>query len=177
MTGGKSKQRIRTVRPTALMYCEGAHDLAFVRHAVNIYARAGKTNVRIRTKQGNGGSPDSLVIEATNVLGSFDRRLLKVDRDRSAEEIRKAEKLSLKSGITIVWSRPCIEAVLLTILEGKDYSRYQSKTCKRIFESNYIPTQKRADSRAYEKLFTVEVLEEARKKLPEVDQLVTFIKG
>lgn len=176
MTGGKNK-KTRKVRQTALVYCEGAHDLAFIRHVVNTYAQAGKTNVRIRTKQGKGGSPDSLIVEAVNVLGSFDRRLAKMDRDRSADEIRKAEKLSTKHDIVIVWSKPCIEALLLSILDGKDYSGYKSKTCKRLFESNGILANKRTDSRAYEKLFPLSVLEKARTASSELDQLINFIEG
>lgn len=174
MSGGR-KQKVRSVRKTALIYCEGAHDLAFVRHLINTYVTTGKTKVRIRTKQGNGGAPDTLVLEANNVLGSFDRRIVKLDKDRSQDEIRKAEQMSKKTGIKLIWSIPCIEALLLTIIEHKDFSRYKSKTCKQRFEAKYIPSGKRADSRAYGNLFPISIVEEARKTIPELNSLIDFI--
>jgi len=177
MSGGKNKQKTRSVRRTTLIYCEGAHDQTFVRHLVDVYAAAGRVNGRVNVKRGRGGSPDSLIIELTRVSGSFDRRLLKADKDRARAEIEKAEYLSNKEGIPIIWSKPCIEALLLTILDGKDYSGYQSKTCKQHFEARYIAADKRTDSRAYEKVFTVDVLEEARKRVPELDELIQFITG
>ncbi len=174
MSGGR-KTKIRSVRRTALVYCEGAHDLAFVRHLINMYTIAGKTGIRIRAKQGNGGAPDVLVIEANNVLGSFDRRVVKLDRDRTYDEIKKAERIAKKLNIELIWSVPCIEALLLAILENKDFSGYKSKTCKQRFERDYVASDKRTDSRAYEGQFSLEFIENARKRLPELDTLIRFI--
>jgi len=140
-----------------------------------MYTAAGKTNIRIRAKQGNGGAPDILVIEASNVLGGFDRRVVKLDRDRTHDEIKKAERIAKKLNIELIWSVPCIEALLLAILENKDFSGYKSKTCKQNFEKRYITSDKRTDSRAYESLFSIHVIESARKKLPELESLIHFI--
>lgn len=175
MASGGRGFRVRSVRKTALIYCEGAHDLAFVRHLINTYTNAGKTSIRIRAKQGKGGAPDTLVMEANNVLGGFDRRAVKLDRDRADSENKKAEDASEKLGIVLIWSKPCIEALLLEILENKDFSAYKSKTCKQRFEKHYIPSGKRTDSRAYESLFPLSIIEAARKKLPELEALVQFI--
>lgn len=116
-----------------------------------------------------------LVIEAGNVLGGFDRRAVKLDKDRSAAEIKKAEQLAKKTGIVLIWTKPCIEALLLDILENKDFSSYQSKTCKQRFEKQYVNTAKRTDSRAYESIFPIGVIEDARKRIPELDALIRFV--
>lgn len=174
MSGGNAKRR-RVVNSTALVYCEGAHDLAFLRHLINIYTQAGKTNTKFRSKQGKGGSADSLLNEVQNMPGAFDRKIVKTDRDRDANEIRKAEILASKLNVIVAWSNPCIEALLLSIIDGKNYSRYKSKTCKDLFERNHIPTNKRTDSRAYEKKYTIELLESAKNRLPELEIIIGFI--
>lgn len=175
MVNGGSAKVGRRVRSTALIYCEGAHDLAFVRHTIGLYKQAGLTIARFRSKQGKGGSPDSLLIEALNIPGDFNRKLVKADKDRPLNEIKRAEQLSSKNAVIIIWSKPCIEALLLSILDGKDYSGYKSKACKQDFETNCIPHSKRANRQAYARLFTLKKLEEARKRIPELDQLISFI--
>lgn len=167
--------RIRKVRSTALIYCEGAHDLAFIRYLIGLYSRERTIKTKFRTRQGKGGSPDTLVVEAVNIPGSFDRRLVKADYDRAAEELQKAETLAGQHKIVIIWSQPCIESMLLTILDGKDYSRMKSKECKALFEAAHIPASKRTDMRSYEKMFALDVLETARKKIEELDKLIKFI--
>lgn len=174
--GGKQKQKNRrAVRRTALIYCEGAHDLAFVRHLIKLFEKEKKSKIRHRSKQGHGGAPDSLINEAVNVIGSFDKKIVKADRDREESEIQKAEALSLEYSIPIIWSEPCLEALLLSIIEEKNYTNQSSKLCKQRFEEKYIPPNKRTDSRAYEKLFTLDVINKARKRIPELNQLVKYI--
>lgn len=173
--GRGSVVRVRDVKKTALIYCEGAHDLAFIRYLIDLYARNRQLKTKFRTRQGKGGSPDTLVIEARNVPGDFNRKLVKADKDRTGSEIKRAETLAARERILIVWSKPCIEALLLAILDGKDYSRYKSKTCKSKFESTHMPTNKRTDIRAYSKLFPIRVVEDARMRVEELDRLVDFI--
>lgn len=174
MDSGRAK-RIRTVSSTALVYCEGVHDLTFLRHLIKLYTRERTVTTKFRTKQGKGGSPDTLVIEALNTPGDFDRRLVKADRDRDPAEIERAESLAAEHSAVVVWSIPCLEALLLSVIDGGDYSGRQSKDCKDMFESTHIKAEKRTDGQAYTRIYTLEVLEAARQRLPELDQLVGFI--
>ncbi len=57
----------RRVRPTALVYCEGAHDLAFSRHIKKIYSGKSTTGTHFKVQQGGGGSPDSIVQEVLRI--------------------------------------------------------------------------------------------------------------
>lgn len=168
-------RRIRTVSSTALVYCEGVHDLTFIRYLIKVYTQERTVVTKFRSRQGKGGSPDTVVVEAINTPGAFDRKLVKVDRDRDPAEIERAESLAVEHSIVIVWSVPCLEALLLSVIDGGDYSNRESKDCKKIFESTHIKAEKRTDSQAYAKIFTLEVLEESRQRLPELDQLITFI--
>jgi hypothetical protein len=174
MSGGRAV-RIRSVSSTALIYCEGAHDLAFLRYLISTYSKSRTINTKFRGKQGKGGSPDTLVIEAINIPGDFDRKLVKADRDRAEEEIQRADELAGQNDIVIVWSRPCIEALLLTILDGRDRSLWKPQTCKRTFERLHVPASRRTDAQAYARVYTPEILEDARQRLPELDQLISFI--
>lgn len=174
MTAARSISTQRSVGSTALLYCEGVHDLTFIRHVMKTYADANRLKARYRTKQGKGGSTDGLAEELLRVPGDFDRYLLKVDKDRDPSEINRAEAIAAARGIIIVWSVPCLEALLLTILDGRDYSMLSSAQCKGLFRK-VIPDHKRIDTRAYEKQYTLAVIEKARKTIPELNQIVEFI--
>lgn len=173
-------QRIsRQVRPTALVYCEGAHDLAFVRHIKKLYSNRSATNTRFKAQQGGGGSPDSIVQEALRIPDDFDRYLVKVDNDRTRAEHDNAVTIAeTKANIEICWSAPCLDAMLLSILNpNKHYSRYQSSTCKHEFERNYIAADKRRARSAYDRVFTIRRLEEARQRIVDLDQLIKFFEA
>lgn len=75
----------------------------------------------------------------------------------------------------MVWTTPCLEALLLSIADGQDYSARPSQECKNLFETEHIRADKTMDSRAYEAVFTLEMLEDARQRIPELDQLILFI--
>jgi hypothetical protein len=169
----------RQVRPTALIYCEGAHDLAFVRHIKKLYASRSATNTRFKAQQGGGGSPDSIVRETLRIPDDFDRYLVKVDNDRSRAEHDNAVAIAqTKDNIEICWNTPCLDTMLLSILNpGKNYSGYQSRTCKHEFQRDYIQADKRRTPASYDRHFTLEVLEEARQKIPDLDQLIKFFEA
>lgn len=173
-------QRVtRRIRPTALVYCEGAHDLAFVRHIRKLYSSKSATMTKFKDRQGGGGAATSLMNELKRTPGDFDRYLLKVDDDRNQNEHQEAVRMAEGMGNTeICWSNPSLDALLLSILNpGTDYSRRQSNTCKSEFERNYIPHDKRTNPTAYDTLFTIEVIEEARQRIPELNQLVNFFEA
>jgi|GEM_PF-727581 len=174
---------IRSVRPTALIYCEGAHDLAFMRHLKRLYSSASATKTNFSTTKGSGGSLDTLVADALKVPGDFNRYLVKLDNDRTKDEFDKAnslaEQVNANGGyLTITASYPCLDALLLSILRpGQDYTRKKSKTCKREFERDYLAADKRLNSAAYDRIFARQVLDEARKNIAELDDLIRFLEA
>jgi hypothetical protein len=169
----------RAIRPTALLFCEGAHDLAFVRHMVSLYQPRGSGTTNIRTKQGHGGAVHKLVENALAVPGDYDRILVKLDSDRgegNPAELQKAELLAARNAIILNFSYPCLDALLLAILDpNRDYTNWRSATCKKKFEKEYIAPERRTSSLSYGGHFTREVLEEARTRIAELDTLIRFI--
>lgn len=173
----KPKTVYRIVRPTALIYCEGAHDLIFVRLLKSFYAGdnpPSRPNISVR--KGRGGSAYGLVEDAARLDG-FDQKLVKLDNDRPSNEISKAKAIAAKKGITLAISTPCLESLLLVILQpGKDYTRWSSNRCKREFETKYVPRDKRTIPKAYRRYFTKTKINVARSNSQELDELISFIE-
>lgn len=168
----------RQVRPTALIYCEGAHDLAFVRHLKKIYASKSVSNTHFTARQGGGGAPITLVEDAMRIPGDFDRTMVKMDADRPKAEYKTAETLATGRKITMSYSDPCLDALLLTILKpSSDYSLKGSAYCKKEFEGEFITANKRSSSLLYERFFTRTVLQEARKHIPELDEIIRYFEA
>jgi hypothetical protein len=164
----------RTVRPTALIYCEGAEDLVFIRHLKKIYSSSSQSKTHFTVTKGSGGGQDRLVADALKFPGDFDRKMVKADKDRGELESTKAERLANRNNVLIAWSIPCLEGLLLSILDNKSYVRHQASTCKRLFERDHIPAKKRSESSAYERIFPKAVLEEARTRILELNSLIEF---
>ena len=73
---------------------------------------------------------------------------------------------------------PCLEALLLRILnDGKILEGEKSGYYKKEFEKKHICENKRCDIDEYEKIFPKTVLNLARKKVSELDEIVGFIEG
>jgi len=169
----------RVVRATALLFGEGRDDRMFLAYLVSIYA-AGQDlrRPKISTKKGRGGSADGVVQDAHKLPGSYSRKLVKLDKDRPQEEIDEATRIAQRHKIQIVFSMPCIEGTLLNILEpGTNYANKSSQTCKRTFESRYISTANRGKMSEYVRWFTKDLLDEARQRVPELNELITYIES
>lgn len=178
-----NERTARQVRPTALVYCEGAHDAAFINHIKSLYVNVSQTNTRFKVMTGQGGSPDSLVRELLRIPDDYDRHLVKVDNDRTGSERQLAESLAALSNtqkkvIMFCWSTPCLEALLLSIVDSTfNTGRRQSNTLKQQFENGYIPADKRSNRRSYEQHFSRQVLDSARQRIPELDELIKFFEA
>ena len=74
---------------------------------------------------------------------------------------------------------PCLESLLLTILEKeKDYSNYQKcNQCKKIFESKYLDKKKRKNKRNYAKFFPKKLLIQKAKTIENLKILIDLING
>ena len=177
----KQKTKIaRHVRPTALVYCEGAHELTFVRQLKKLYAAKSASGAHFSIKKGAGGAPLSLVEDASRIPGDYDRKLVKMDFDRPKKEYELADNFATTRNIpiTILKTKPCLDALLLAILSpGLDYGKQPSAKCKKLFEARFIPADKRTNSALYEKHFTKSVIQEARQRLPDLDELIKFFEA
>lgn len=166
----------RRVSRTALIYCEGAEDLAFVRHLVALYGESRGLKKKFRVRQNGGGSADSIVLGATKSNGAFDLRLVVLDSDRAdvnPVEREAAEVTARQHSIGLIWNTPCLESMLLGVLENNDHSN--TANGKSVFERKYMKPEDRTDSRSYSAILTLEQYENARARIPSLDLLIRFI--
>lgn len=162
-------QRRRT-KKTRLVYCEGAEDKAFLDCLKPLYI-GDEYNVDV--KRGTGGDQVHLVEEAIRKGEAYDEKYLKIDGDRDTAEMDSAEQLANEQELVILKTTPNIERLLINILEPtKNITSWNSARCKSYFERQYIPADKRTDVRAYKAIFTKAVLEAARARLTELEEVI-----
>jgi len=171
-----SRKAKRPVYSTALLFGEGEHDTIFLRHLVASYCRRGQS-AKITVRKGRGSAADSVVDDARRVPGDYNRRLVKLDNDKPKKEIAAAFRLAKEHNISLAFSTPCLEGLLLSILDSAgDYRNRESEWCKRKLERENIVASKRGSRAHLQKIFTKRKMNAARKRIPELDKLIKFIE-
>lgn len=164
------KKKRRAAKTTMLVYGEGQAEEMFLKHLRGLYAY--NSGIVITIKKGKGGTPEGIVKSAVNYSGAFDRKIVVVDNDKSKNEMEKARKKAKGYSIELIENTPCLEAILLSISESKNFHSKSSAWCKREFEKKYIAKKQRAELHRYEELFSKATLEKSRKKVDILNQLL-----
>ncbi len=162
------KRKRRQAKKTVLFYCEGADDKVFLEYIKSIFAR--DTGIAVTIKENHGGSANDVLY---NVLrqSKTDEMYCVYDIDTGVDP--KIKKKVSMSGIICLENKPCLEAMLLQILENKDYSRQlKCGNCKRLFESKYLNDKKRKDKRNYKKLFSKKILQQKAKEIENLKVII-----
>lgn len=166
----------RRSKKTVLIYCEGLHDLTFVKYLVGLFDSLVQ-KYHPEPKKGDGGSPDSLVRKSAFIPGDFDRRIVLCDADRGKNEIEKAEQLAKKLNVEVIVLRPCLDAVLLDIIDPSvDHTALSSSRCKKQFEAMYLDSKQRTQSDRYDNLITKTMMKSASKKHDSLARLLDLLK-
>lgn len=170
------KKKRRSANQTLLMYGEGLGEEVFLRYLRSIYAR--DSGVAVLIRNGKGGDAVNIIINASNTPGGFDKRIVVLDNDKDDVEMRRARQEAVGRGIELIENNPCLEALLLAILNnGRDYSDKQSSWCKSEFESKYLDRKKRVELCEYSKLFPNKLLNKQREKIVELNSLISIMEG
>jgi Cft2 family RNA processing exonuclease len=170
------KKKRRSAHRTLLVFGEGLCEEVFLKHLRKLYSY--NSNVTIKVLRGKGGTPADVVIDSYKIPGDYETRVVVVDNDKSQQEMELARKEAKRRKITLIENTPCIEALLLSILNGsKDFSNKTSDWCKKEFESKYIEKKKRSEPEPYEKLFTKSLLDSSRSKLNVLDTMINLMEG
>lgn len=148
------KQKPRSTRATAQIVCEGFTEEAFCKHLKSLYAR--DCGVRVAIHNVRGGSPHD-VIQAALQRKGYDRTLVFFDADKPLPETWRRK--SLAAGHVMVISDPCVEALLLAILDRPVPAH--TAACKKAFES-VLPGNLKFDSRAYATPFPKTLLDASK---------------
>jgi len=171
--GGGGKDR--HVRQTLLAVGEGDTEEAFLKHLRELYCADGVgVSVTIRNARGKG--PEHVVGHAVGQCrdADYDHRLVLLDTDLPWTE--SLQKRARQHRICMVGSTPsCIEGLFLRILgaavtEGISSSEYKRRLRDRTGRDM-------TEKAHYEQLFTKSVLEEARSRIPLLDELLRYFNG
>lgn len=169
------KQKRRQVSKTLLVFGEGFGEEMFLKHLKSLY-HSRDNGIGIKIYKGKGGDPYNIIIDAYKVPGAFDRKIVVLDNDKTETEIIKARQEAKKRSIELIENTPCLEFVLVSILDKKPHSR-DSKWCKGEFESKYLDKKKRSELDEYLKLFPKDLLDKQRVKISELDSLISIMEG
>lgn len=149
------RRSARRSKFSVLAVGEGRTEVAFLTHVKTTYRDAIKGIREIKIRDGQGGAPRS-VLERTIRLNShavYQRTICLVDADRIASdhERRELHTLAQRSGIQLFISEPCMEAVLLGLLNPtEDWSNQPTATVERAFH-NHVGLERKTDPREYER--------------------------
>ncbi len=170
------KKKRRAAKETTLIYGEGLAEEIFLKYLRKLYAI--NSGVAVTIRKGKGGSADSIVMKAAQIFGDFDQRIVVLDNDKSKAEMKKANQLAKYHGMSLIKNTPCLEALLLSMLNnGKSFSNKSSQWCKKEFENKYISKKKRGDMGEYEKLFPKMFLEKMRGKVLGLGEYILVMEG
>lgn len=171
----RPRQRFRHTKKTVLIVGEGPTEKAFLQYLKDMYVTR-EMDIAVKVECGSGGSPKSVVEKAVRLKGSraYDKCFVLVDADLPFETDGELEKrMRKKPRIEILNATPCIEGLLLAILDSNfSQQATTSDESKRIFETKHLPEDKKTDKRSYERIFSKQVIEERRREVPELDAVL-----
>lgn len=168
------KKKKRQASKTLLVFGEGFNEEMFLKHLRSLYSY--KSNVAITVKKGKGGDAQNIVIDADKTLGSYDRKIVILDNDKSKPEMLKARQEAKNRNIELIENTPCLEYLLVSILDKKPSGK-ASAWCKGEFEGKYLDKKKRGEPSEYAKLFPKKLLDIKRSKILELNKLVSIMEG
>ena len=157
----KNNGRQRVEKETAIIICEGVTDKAFLRHMRGLYARNSSRSVTIKTAS-TGTKVIGDAIKFRESSPEYGLVFALIDEDQSRCHSFEACRVEAdKSNVLILWSEPvCLEGMLLGVLDESIPKTNQD--CKKTLHP-MLARRKPAERRAYEILFTKEVLDKTDK--------------
>ncbi len=162
----------KPVLHTVLIVGEGLTEEAFLGHLKSLYITRG-CGVGLKIRNAHGKGPEHVVdftIRQCNNI-AYDRVVALLDTDDPWSD--KVVKRARQKKIELIGSTPCIEGLLLRILNQP--APEQSADCKQRITNSI--NGKLTNPGSYNGLFTQEVLEARRVQISELDDLLNgFVK-
>jgi len=163
------KQKPRRAQHTTLIVVEGDTEVALVKYLKGLCGR--NCGTRVTPENAHGGSGDFVLKLAIKLCKAYDARACLYDTDRAPETkkyIRKAKQL----GIQEIKSTPCIEALLLEILEDKVPA--STEDCKRAMQ-RVVGTDSLTEVATFEKYFPQDLIERRSAEVSQLGALMALI--
>lgn len=170
------KKKRRSAKRTLLMYGEGLCEEMFLKYLRSLYAY--NSGISITIRNGKGGNPKSIIVNAVNEPGDFERRIVILDNDKNEKEMNQARNEAKNRGLKILENSPCLEATLLSILRpNQSFSAKKSVWCKSEFESNYMNKKKRMELKEYKRIFSKQILDNQKDNVSELKVIINLMLG
>lgn len=172
------KLKPKQAKFTILAFGEGQTEEAFLRHLGSLYILR-ESGVSIMYDCAGGKDPEYMidrVIRKKKGYDVFNIVFILLDDDKLI--LDETQQKAREHNILIIQSKPCIEGLLLNILD--EHFLVISKTsrqCKREFEDKYLNKKDKIDSRKYYKLFNKEKLDTARSKISAINELLKIFNS
>ena len=161
-------RHIKIQKNTVFAFGEGESELVFLKYLKSVYS-CEKTSVTVRHA---GGKDVAYILEkAIRVRGggSFNHSFILLDTDRGLPEELRME---------LIGSTPCLEGMLLSILEPQsNHVTRSSGDCKKYFIKNYIGADRIITSKDCEKYFSKTILDKAKISNPTLKRIVDIMEG
>lgn len=162
----------KPVQHAVLIVGEGSTEEAFLRYLKSLYITRG-CGVGLKIRNAHGKGPDHVVDFAIRQRNNadYDRVIALLDTDDPWPD--KTVRRARQKGIKLIGSTPCIEGLLLRILNQPVPE--QSANCKQRIAR--VINEKLIYPGSYNALFTHEVLEARRVQISELNELLNgFVK-
>ncbi len=145
-------------------------EVAFVGYLKSVYVTRG-CGLAVTVRNAHGKGPEQVVDFAIRQCGpvAYDRVVVLMDRDLPWD---RARKMARRKKIELIGSAPCIEGLLLSILEQPVPT--DSKVCKRKLQA--IIGNKGTDKSHYSQRFSKERLEAHRHRSADLHALLTCLQ-
>lgn len=160
------------LRKTLLIVGEGDSEEAFLKHLRDLYCSNG-AGVAVTVRNAHGKGPEHVIDYAARQarMYSYDAHTALLDTDIAWTD--KLKKDARKAKINMIGSVPCFEGLLLSILGQSPANRCADckKAIQRLIGIDLTERQ------SYTKHFPKGLLDTARSKVLELDQLLKAFEG
>ena len=165
-------RKTHRVRQTLLVVGEGDCEEAFLKHLRTLYCSGG-VGVAVTICNAHGKGPENVIEHTARKarIYSYDQRLAFLDTDIAWTD--KLKKDARKSKIEMIGSTPCLEGMLLSILER--HSPEHSPNCKKALQQ--LLGVDLTERLHYVQPFPIAVLEAARQRISELHRLLLYFEG
>jgi hypothetical protein len=165
----------RAQKNTVFGFGEGESERVFLKHLRSLYA-GNKTSVRVDAA---GGKDPSHILEKavrvrSNIPYNHSFALLDTDREWSQSLRNKAKT----KRIELIGSSPCIEGMLLSILELRANPQNRSSNdCKRHFQEAYLRVGRTITDTDCKRLFPKTTLDQVIVNIQPLKRLIEIMEG
>ena len=147
---------------------EGDDEETLIKYLRTIVPRGSS---RVTVHNAGGGSPEKIITKAIRfgAIG-YNRAFIVMDSDVVLP--KSYEKKARAAGFKIIKSVPCLEGMLLSVIESKtNWARKTSKECVKYFEKKY----NEINTRSLAKLFPPKILKKIKNKKHTLRQILLIL--